>query len=826
MGVASSPVGSIVSPPAPELDFVRIGNGQKRGRGTLDSFYAKVVVSLTQADAAEASYVRILRASNGVLSSAPSPGFSAMIDAMPATVSRKNTDCVAQTAFRAAAVGVGNRLTTAVHDDVFTGTRVVVASASLRPLPTPVNTNRTTSSPAGLVTLANADRSVLENVTFYVNQRSSTIPGQLQLPLQVVSKQGMNVLQGSGVSSASPIVQASNAAGFAEVARLTVANRPTVGGYVELEWTDGAVTYGSSYSYYAVVGNSLGLEGPRSRIIKADVIRVVPPKAPVTLFSVISDEPRFSLVCSGSFLDHIEVFRRGGKPPQTVPLLNTAQAAFDEGPPVTTDSGYYHIGDVGLGIDRSAVYVDTDVLAGQAYDYRIFTVDSFGFKSSTPFSCSITLPDYGSRAPLALPAITAEQSQGGEAVTVTLAADDDRVTSFIVSRIECKTHEEAFRSPTTPSYFTLGTPRSAKRFRSRSGPSLDRNSSKAWTGVLTAVSGAAQFVDQAVTFDRVYQYAVKSVDVRGNTTTSVLSAPVMVAVKPVSDSPVAVTAAVVLEPTTGAPTAVTVAWGAGTNDFSPNDLIGDQDVLASTAQRSVYQVERRAIGASKWEVMPATTDLSFSDPVSTAPAPKFRPPYAAVNLEYDYRVIAMQSGAYLSTYTDPVRIVVAPGITAPPILYVRSTPSSVRPVVLAVSWRYDGQFVDQWEIQRAVTNKIYGSKIFSMASADAQSLDYQWFATVPREASQGVGVSAEAVPLPTTVVPGNRFVLDPWVSLANSYFYRVRALDANGNPSAWTYGGIQLTDSPFDRKFMSSLTAAQKSSMATDPRPVSDWKEA
>jgi len=156
-------------------------------------------------------------------------------------------------------------------------------------------------------------------------------------------------------------------------------------------------------------------------------------------------------------------------------------------------------------------------------------------------------------------------------------------------------------------------------------------------------------------------------------------------------------------------------------------------------------------------------------------------------------------------------------------VWVRSTPPDVRPTNLIVSWRYNGDFIDTWEIQRAVTNKIFGSKIFSMDSADAQGLNYAGVAVVTRESSQAEGLSAD-VKLDPKLVPGNRLYIDQNVDLVNSYFYRVRARDINGNCSDWTYAGVNLTDSPTDRKLMSALSDDERVSLANDPRPITNWK--
>lgn len=820
-GLSTSVVGTVASPPKPEIDFVEID--EDRFFGTLDSFYTKIRVSLSKEDVPRVSFVRLLRAANGPVKGAPRPAFSAMMDASATNVVRKNNDPVALAAFRAAQLGVGNKLTDFIVDDTFSNQRSVVSSASLRPAPAPINTNRQSVTSAGLVSIANVDRGVLESLTFYVNQRTMSPSRNVQLPLQVAQRQGLNVLQGSTVNGATAVVQVGNSMGFTEIARLSPVNIPAIGSFVELDFYDPAVVYGGSYTYYAVCVDSNGVDGPRSRIVKADVLRIAPPTSPAVLYNVVSGTPRFAIRCSGSYIDHIEVFRRGGTPSPISRVLSADSAAFLESPSIATDSGFFHVGDVGVNADRSTTFVDRNVTPGDRLDYRFYTVDSFGFKSSTPFSCSMVIPDRTARVPLLLPVITAEHDDGRR-VRVTVHCDDERVTQFVIGRREVHINEGAFRQPDAPDYFTLGVPSSGKRAGSRLGPTFDRYSSHGWVGVHQVVSGSASFVDRAVEFDRVYQYSARALDVRGNSTADVSSQYVHVSVKPVSDAPTGASGTVLVDEGTGTPRAVLIEWNPGTIDFRPDELIGDQDVLAASMVRTVFQVERREEGHARWKTLPATTESYFIDPVSDTPPPKFRPEYAKVSHEYHYRVIAMQSGAYLSTYTEPVQVAVLPTLSSPGMVWVRSTPSAVRPVHLVVSWSYLGEFVDSWEVQRAIANKIFGSKVFSMDSVEARGLPYETVAIITRESSRARGISAGDSPLPSNILVGNRFFLDPDVGLENSYFYRVRALDARGNPSDWSYAGISLTDSPFDRKFFSALSDDEKVTLSLDPRPIAKWR--
>lgn len=818
-GLSTAVVTAPPPPPRPELDFVEVGTD--RAFGVLDSFFTRVVFSIPSVELARVSYFRVLRASTGPVRRAVRPSFSALADSIPLSARTKSNEPIWNPARMVGGVGVANRLTDFVADDAFSKRRNVLSGSVLRPLPIPLNTNRRGTS-AGLLSVANGDRSVLEDATFYVNRRSVTSPRQIPLPLEAGQRQGVNVLRGAAVGASTAIVAQGNSLGFSEVARIAVVPARSVGAIAEFEYFDPSVVYGGGYVYYVVAVSGPGVSGPRSRLVVAEVTRDTLPRSPEVMYAV-SGAPRFVIRSSGSFIDHFEVFRRGGAVPTAVRLLSTDRSMIDSGPAAMVDSGFYHIGDVGATSDRSAVFVDRSVVPGLALDYRVYTVDSFGLKSQTPFSCSITLPDPGRVIPLGLPSITVEQAPGGRIVNVGVSCDDPRVTSFVVARRDRSIRDNAFRQPTQPDYFAFGST-TAKRSRSRSGPALSQFSAQAWNGVFLDASGSTLFPDRSVEFDRVYQYSVYGVDIRGNRTSSVPAPPVFVAVKPVADAPVAVTGTVLVD-SSGFPAGVMVAWHPGTIDFSPGELISDQDVLAATSQRSVFQVERRQVGKSRWESMPATTASFFVDPVGRGQAPKFRPAFAVPNLEYDYRVIAMQSGAFLSTHTDSVRVVIAPEIAAPASLAVRTSSTAVRPVRIVVSWQYVGIFVDGWEVERAVTNKIFGSRVFSMDSAEARSLAYTSVAHVTRESSMGLGLSGDPAGLDPRVFLGNRAYVDMDVSMANSYFYRVRAFDAVGRVSGWSYGGVSLTDSPFDRKFLSALSDRERTDLSLDQRPLRGWED-
>lgn len=811
-GLLTAPGGTAAPPPRIELDSVAVV--EDRNRGILDQFTTRLTLSIRSLDAARVERVRIFRADIGK-ARVPRAGFAAMMDAPPAA--GKGADNTLPQAQRAADLGVGNVLAQFVADDPVSPRRVVISPAEreLSAPMSPLNTNRTTQTSAGLLSIAGLDRSVLENLTFYLNRRSvQGVAPPERGPLIPGRTSGLNVLRGSGISAAGNIVQASNEMEFVSIGTVTPrgAGARTVGSVIEMSFVDPSVVYGARYAYYAAVIGPNGELGPRSRIVHVTVTRTVPPQAPRITYGLTGGVPRFSIRCMPG-TSHVEVYRSGRAALNSV-VLGSDQSLVIEGP-ANRVGEFYHAGDLGLGSDGSTTFVDRDVVPGDRPTYRFYAVDAYGLKCQTPFSCDMRIPDHGEPLPLAIPSITTEQvSLGKPAVRVRVSVDDDRIVGFVFSRRDVTVNERAVHQANQPELVTLGRT-DPKRAISRRGPTpLDLQ----WPSVMMATAGSASFTDTSVRIDRVYQYAVQAIDRRGNKTFLVGAQPIGVYSKPTVDPPSDLMARTTAEGDRA--TGVLLTWTPGTVDFSPNQLLDDQDVLTATSVRSVFQVERRKKGSPYWDAMPATTESYFFDQ-ALSEVPNFRPAYVVPGLDYEYRVQAMQSGGFVSPRTDIVSVFVAPPPMAPEVVWVRATDVAVRPLNVVVSWDMSTAFIEEWEVQRASTNKIFGSRISSMDSTLARSLDYRTVARVTPEASRAAGMQADvAFVRDPNVYVGRRFYLDADLDPANSYFYRVRSISRGGSASGWTYGGISVSDHAFDRKLLSILSDDEKVALATDQSPI------
>lgn len=809
LGLSSSPGVAVLPPPRPELDEAMLV--EDRNRGVLDQFTVHLTVSVRAQDIPRIGSLKVFKAElDRAKVHRPS---AAVLSALP-SVGGKGTNHLLATAQRVDDLGVGPTVTTFVTNDV-NGPGLIATAPSSRMMNPPLdprNTNRT-GSPAALVDVKGADRSVLEDVTFYLNRRAV---GALEDPPRppLVLPRGVDRLGDDRVTTSTQIVQESNAMKFTVVGTLSPEGPSAVkvGGTVELSFVDPTVVYGGRYAYYVAATGHEGQLGPRSRIINVTVSRTVPPDQPQVSYSLVSGVPRFSIRCTPG-TSHVEIYR-SGRPVDRSQVLGSDESLVVERR--IQVGGFYHLEDVSLGPDGSATYVDRSSSPGDRLVYRFYSVDAYGLKSQTPFTCELRVPAPGERVPLAIPSITTEQVQLGDAaVRVFANVDDERVTAFIFTRREISIGERAVHQVNQPEYVLWGTP-DPKRAGSRVGP---YPKDLEWQSVVRPTSGSASFIDTSVRVDRTYQYGVYGVDLRGNMTPVAGAPPLGVYSKPTVDAPTAFK--VVLLEESGEPKGVLLTWSPGTSDFSPNDLLEDQDVLAAYSVRSAFQVERRLKGSPFWDALPATTESYFIDQVSDDPAPAFRPPYVVRGLEYEYRVLSMQSGGFLSPRTDPISVTVAPPPMSPGTVWVRSTDITVRPRNVVVSWDMPTRYVLHWEVQRAVVNRVYGSRITSMDSPEARSLPYETVALVAPESSRAAGLEADdRSVLDRSVYVGSRFYVDPDVDPSNSYFYRVRSVGLLGRASDWTYGGIQLVDHAFDRKLSSRITPDMKVRLSEDPSPI------
>lgn len=813
MGLATSSPGSVQPPPAPSLDFVRVVVDGTRGN--VDASVCEVVFSIRSEELNLVKGFRLMRAAGKPNQEMSVPSVSTLTGLSSGEGFRKNTDAIANNVRSVRQSGAGNALTTIIADDPHDNRRSVIGpSEAVRLPPPPVNTNRT-GSPAGLVSIKGADRSVLEDQAFYINSRATTVSTPPDLGPRSIGPR----LLGDGVSRGGFVSTVQDNSGeFREVANVTT-DRLTMseeGDFRVVSIDDPTVIWGGTYSYFVVAFDDGMRESVRSRIVTVSVTSLTPPRTPEVSFSLVSGVPQFSIHCPGDFPDHIEVYRRGpSRLGREVVVIGSTGSIVSTTIGAVLTNGFMRMDDVGL-LFGNASFSDVDVIPGKDFDYRFYSVDGFGSKSQTPFECRVSIPDDDAAIPLARPFLTVEQDSDARSVRIITGCDDPRTIGVTLSRRTVSDHETDWHPPNQPERCWMTVVRPISR-PSVSYPHLV--TPDAWVGDFSVDSSeVVEFFDTTVAYDRVYQYAAQAIDVHGNRTDYAISQKIRVSLQVGIDPPLNLSARV-LEADDHV-SGVALSWLPGTSDISPEDLMGNQTELADTIVRSVFQVERREAGG-QWIPMEPVSSSHFVDPVSSEQAPSFRAPYAIAGETYEYRVIAMQVDGNVSPYTEPVQISLVPTLVPSPVLSVRATPLSIRPFQVVVSWDYTGEFIDRWEVERAVTNKVYGSRVTDVETDIVGKVPFSRVASVPREASRSSSANIDGVKrFVPGVVMGNRFFVDSEVEMDQSYFYRVRAVDISGKMSGWSYRGIQLADGPHDSKLSSVLSNEEKSIASRDPSPI------
>lgn len=780
IGLKSSVVGSIASPPQPRLDSVEVSL-DGRANGTIDAASCRIVFS-NQIGSAPISRFEIYRIDLGQIDGLRPLKISGVSLYLNASV-RKNNDPYAVAAMRSAELGGLNEISSTTADDAYSSQR-----AKIEPI-APKNVRRTTLltnrqvSSGRLLTVDNLQPDVASDIPTFVNKRMTSGQQKLVQPLQLGKNSDLNVLSGRSLSTEIGIVEQRNQLNARKIATVSSSGRSrTIGSFVEYDFSDVTVSFGNRYVYYVVAVDAASTRSTRSRLVTVDVTRRTAVKPPVVSYSVVWPHVRFSVVGAPGD-DLIEIWRRVG------PALS-------------------HHKDIKLGPDGSTTYVDMRTVVGNIYEYRFYAVDPFGLKSSFPTVVTVEMPEYGSHRRPKRPTMVVEQLSG-RAIRVRVSCDDPTVSFAFVGRIDQTIGEISFKCPNDFHRSSFGQPNAKNNF-SRHAPHL--SSDVSWNGALALSSGSAVLVDRTVAWDRTYKYSCFVVDDHGVSSDHAVSEQVVVSTRPIIDPPTNLSALY-----DGGK--VVVSWAPSTNDFLVEDMLGDQDALAATAVRSAFQVERRRLDSQSWDVMPPTTGTSFIDPVDEEVSP-FRPPAAISHAEYQYRVIAMQSGGFLSTYTEPINLFVGSPLTSIDGIWARSL-AAVDPPTIVVSWTHAAAAVDSWEVERAAVNKFRGSRIVSVEQDDVANLAYTRLGKITREASRGLSREADRdLVNDRDVYVGSRWFVDDDVDRSNTYIYRMRPLTSSGTgPDAWSYVGFKFTDRYHDGKLNSIISDDTRRSLVTDDRP-------
>lgn len=876
----------------PEVDHISVELDKKRG--TIDCFYARVVFSLPRSKVAAGNIraVRIFR------STVESPDF--MKDRPPLSLhaierlktdrnrSRtKNDNSIFAMEQRLRENGIANALTNLIPVDPLRNIRVAaVADNQELNIPPPIipridtRNEQLLSSFVSPELFSHIDRSVITDLKVLRNI-------QLQNPALVRKDLTSNVHIGrapaaviSGIGDAALrqlsentgprtklIVDQNNKQEFKEIAFVAPdkLSSTVVGELVTFSFDDETIQYGKGYRYYLLTVDNNMLESVRSRIVEINVDGLRIPECPRRVFaSIMEGNVMMNTQVDDLLVEKFEIFRKEADPglarPEQRPVrLISSDLGFTSTIALRERqrNNFIQIGEALNGMGASgASFFDRTVQRGQKYVYRIYSVDVFGNKSECPYEFAIFVPEPQLKpTELKRPTILVEVDSATNKSKVTIQCDDPRVQGLFLGRRDLTLRQNAFVPPGQVNRIKFGANDHGQGGRRFEDVKLvDHSKDVAWTGYFPNNGQQIVFIDQNVTFDHSYQYRVYGVDRYGNQTSFEYSKNVAIVRRPFINTPLNLSADVQTSGDTV--TGVKLTWDDGNLDVSAEDMVGSQEKLEDTAVRTLFQVERRKVGEDRWHEFPLVSETSFVDPTVAAGAPpNFRPEYLQVNQRYVYRVEAVQSGSFISNFSNPVEVFVGFPILAPVEFRARASDTKARPFYVMLNWNTDPSsgVVDKWEIQKAEVNNIAAARLNTRNPADFENLDFKPFREVYLEASRFRSIVSDATTIPVPVglpfrpvrpVPGvfNPFsrvnqlpippkpiaitrgrgtiigehhYMDTAVVFGNTYFYRIRAVSPEGTQSDWIYKGVKVTDETFEKKLDSVLTNNERVALSS-----------
>lgn len=614
---------------------------------------------------------------------------------------------------------------------------------------------------------------------------------------------------------------------FKEVFLATVgeSNSRKIGdGLYELYFEDRSVTRGSRFTYYAILVDQDMKESRRSEVVAVVVDRQIPPPAPGMFVVGSKSGVSLSMRADSFLVERFEIYRR-----ESI-FLDGSQfeiTVVKSGGGVSSSktnmmrNGWVQLGEIPTGTDGTATFIDRRTVPGRTYEYRVYSVDSFGNKSCSPAIGSHHVAAPENNNDLKRPLITAEVDQGTKRIKVTAVSDDPRLSAIFISRKEISLKEKSFRSPHEPDVQVFGNVEPSRTNAALTNP-LFFSKDLSWTGhFFVSGTGSVGFVDQTVKVDRSYQYVAYGVDRRGEKTSYDFSQPVFVSRDPLVDRPANFKVSL-------SSSSVKISWEQPNIVIGPDDVMGSQDRLADTAVRYMYQLQRKRFDGQSWDSFPLVKDLSFEDVISDEKPPRYRPKFARLGDTYLYRVATLQSGNLYSNYSEPIVVKVDPPPPAPLNLIAKSSDLRALPCYVVLSWDAPGAVVDRWEIERYATNNFFASNLI-LDEKTLSSLPFVSVGTVTLESSRSNARTAdEQRTRDVNLFVGDKVYIDPNVLNGNTYIYRVTAVSPFGARSSPSYRGILLSNKPFELKSTALLDddeVAELSRTSIELKLLSDRKK-
>lgn len=577
---------------------------------------------------------------------------------------------------------------------------------------------------------------------------------------------------------------------------------------------DETIQFGCEYNYYLTILNNQAIESQRTEIVNVVVEDSVPPLPPEQVR--ITDNRKyiyFSLLHDSAKVEKFEFFRKSEKNEEKkiITVFDSNGFVVSEANKVFLKNNFIQIGE-SLNSLAGSVFVDKDVVVGKTYNYRIYAVDVFGNKSQAK-EVEYFFNERNKRfTNLIKPTVLAEKKTGTDNVLLTIESSDDRIIKYFVEKRNLTINEKEFTNPYTQSHIKFGNKRNfgGKFFEGIVSRTRENN----WTGVIDRNSDKEIFIDSTTKYDFVYQYRIYGVDRFGEKTSFSFSDLIFISRKPILDPPLNVKASF----DNGQ---VVVSWDPSTIDVEPIDRIGNREKLENNEVKTIFQVERKGLTEEVWQKFPLTENFQQEDNVSFLgeKSPPFKPEFLKQDSSYLYRVVAFQSGGFVSQYSDIVRVNTFLDVLSPVNFSVKTCNTKCEPFFVVLNWDTPNNSgtVDKWIIEKAALNNFAAFRINSLNSSLIDELEFKKFKIITKESSRSIASTydEQAKNIKNNLFFGQHRFVDNEIKFGNTYFYRIISVGLDNSNSATTSTkAIKITDKEFEKILRTSVSQEQKVKLA------------
>lgn len=856
------------NPVIPKLDFVSLE--LEKNRGSVDCFFSKLTFSLPTSQIKEGKIkaIRIFRAQmqNPKFSRGAIPTISArgldILSTLKLRSRSKSSEQLSIIQKRYDEASVKNAISELNPVDEQTNKRIGFSDVSL--VERKDKNSSIISSTAGNELsyidvqsfldpdkFGNLDRSVandlnvLRNIKLQQDQDANVIqsPDFIKVfnPLSsVLLNKSQMYVKNTGVNLA---VEKNNREEFREVSFISLDKLKSreEGSHTRFEFVDESIMFGRGYKYFLCTVNRDMIESVRSKIVELVVESVRVPDAPKTVLGFnVENATVLSINVEDRLIEKFEVWRREVNPALAKAGLLKIQTVIGR---AFSENMFSKVGEAINGGNKQSgsTFYDRDVRPGVKYIYRVYSVDIFGNKSERPYEILMFVPDPKKTNELTRPQISTEIDSKTNKIKVTLFCNDRRVKNLFLTRRDLTIHQKVFTTPSQVNRVKFGNSNPGEgSFKFEDTILRAENLNSSWNGVFentfkpddngNVLLEKITFIDNTVSLDHVYQYKIYGVDLFGNSTSHEISSPILVMNRPMVNSPVDVVAEVI-QGRDFSVDGVKISWREGNsadvaeNLFSSVNTI-DQNVPVSPI---LYQVERRKVGEDRWEEFQLTEKRTIFDNSNTKL--QFGPAALIENQTYMYRVKALQSGAFISNYSDYVEIFAGLPMKSPTNFKIKSIDASIKPFYIVLNWDtpIDSGVVDRWEIQRCEVNNIAAAKINANNPFDLAKLEFVSHRTIFRESSRNMSQDsyskfnirdANNLLNNRQLFTGQHNFQDSAVRFGNTFFYRIRCIGVDGRASDWMYRGVKLTSDTTERIISDLISPTARAALNDSLKPL------